>query len=109
MCHHPESASLAASPYFVIAHGGGRKVRSSRMCKFHTSQSTRYRAFIKTTITKKVEEYYSLTRENHDQRVGNVAAEAFLEDRGLHNLHRTYFGYNCRPVSTLVQYVLVSP
>ena len=41
--------SLAASPYsyFVLSRGGGRKVRSSRMCKFHTSQSTRYRAFIK--------------------------------------------------------------
>ena len=28
--------SLAASPYFVITRRGGRKVGSSRMCKFHT-------------------------------------------------------------------------
>ena len=40
-------SSLAARPYYVIAGGGGRKVGYNRMCKFHTSQSTRYWAFIK--------------------------------------------------------------
>ena len=39
--------SLATRPYFVTAHGGRKKVGSSRMCKFHTSQSTHYRAFIR--------------------------------------------------------------
>ena len=33
-----QKASLAARPYFVFASGCGRKVGSSRMCKFHTSQ-----------------------------------------------------------------------
>ena len=40
-CHtweHPPTLSLAARPYFVFACGGGRKVGSSRMCKFHTSR-----------------------------------------------------------------------
>ena len=33
-----DKSSLAARPYFVFARGGGRKVGSSRMCKFHTSR-----------------------------------------------------------------------
>ena len=39
--------SLAANPYFFITRGGRRKVGSSRICKSHTLQSTRYWVFIK--------------------------------------------------------------
>ena len=34
---YPPTLSLAATPYFVFARGGGRNVGSSRMCKSHSS------------------------------------------------------------------------